>query len=185
MLIGIILASILIILIIFVIGSYNSLVKMRQVVREGYANLDVYLKKRYDLIPNLVETVKGYANHEKSTLEEVTKARSMITKASNISEKMQGEGNLDRCLKSLFAVSESYPDLKANSNFIDLQNQLKKIEEDISNARKYYNAVVRDYNIQLQVFPKNIVASMFNFKEEPMFSVSSEEERQNVKISFS
>ncbi len=181
---GIIVAIIVAIIVIFVISTYNSLIKMSQRVKEGFATMDVYLKKRFDLIPNLVETVKGYAAHEKSTFEEVTKARSSVANASTLEDKLQSENQLTGTLKTLFAVAEAYPELKANENFIDLQNQLKQLETDIANSRKYYNAVVREYNTSLLVFPKNIIASMFNFKEQAMFSVNNEAERETVKVSF-
>ena len=144
----------------------------------------VYMKKRYDLIPNLVETVKGYASHEKETLQKVIEARNFAQGATTVEDKIAGENALTGTLKSLFAISEAYPDLKANTNFLDLQNQLKSIEEDIANSRKYYNAVVKLYNNKCQVFPSNIIGQMFNFKLRQMFQVDSEEERRNVKVSF-
>lgn len=146
--------------------------------------MDVYLKKRYDLIPNLVETVKGYATHEKDTLEKVIAARNMAQGAATIEDKIAGENMLQGTLKTLFAVAEGYPDLKANTNFLDLQNQLKQLEDDIANSRKYYNAVVKQFNTKCEMFPSNIIASIFHFERKPMFEVESAEERQNVQVKF-
>ena len=146
--------------------------------------MDVYLKKRYDLIPNLVETVKGYATHEKETLERVIAARNMAQGATTIEDKIAGETALQGTLKSLFAVAEGYPDLKANTNFLDLQNQLKAVEDDIANSRKYYNAVIKEFNTKCEMFPSNIIASIFHFERKPMFEVESAEERQNVQVKF-
>ena len=146
--------------------------------------MDVYMKKRYDLIPNLVETVKGYASHESQTLEKVTAARNAAMTASSIDEKLKNENALTGTLKSLFAVAESYPDLKANTNFMDLQRQLQTIEEDIANSRKYYNASVKNLNNKIEMFPSSIIAGMFHFEKKPYFEVSSQEERENVKVQF-
>ena len=163
---------------------YNGFVKIKNRVDEAFATIDVYLKKRYDLIPNLVETVKGYAAHESGTLEKVVQARNMAQSARSDQEKIAADNMISGTLKSLFAVAEGYPDLKANTNFIDLQNQLKAIEEDIANARKYYNAVVREFNTKREVFPSNIIAGMFGFKARPLYEVENAEERQNVKVQF-
>lgn len=177
-------AVVIVVLIIVFIAMYNSFVRLRNNCEEAFATMDVYLKKRYDLIPNLVETVKGYASHEKETLERVVAARNMAQNASTLEEKAAGENALQGTLKSLFAVAESYPDLKANQNFTDLQDQLRFVEEDIANARKYYNAVVKQFNMKCQMFPSNIIAGLFHFERQPMFEVESAEERQNVKVSF-
>lgn len=163
---------------------FNGFIKLSAQVDESFATMDVYLKKRFDLIPNLVSTVKGYASHEKSTLEEVVSARSNISSATTLNSKIEAENNLTKTLKTLFAVAESYPDLKANTNFINLQEQLQKIENDIANSRKYYNAVVREYNIAIRVFPKNIIAGMFNFHPREMFVLQDNNERNNVKVEF-
>ncbi len=184
MILKIVIGAIIAILVIFIITAYNRFVKLKVKVDEGFSTMDVYLKKRFDLIPNLVETVKGYASHEKETLENVIKARNMTAAAGSMEEKFQSENVLSGCLKTLFAVSEAYPDLKANQNFLDLQNQLKRLEEDIANSRKYYNAVVREFNTAIQVFPSNIIANIFKFTSKPMYEVGSEEERENVKVSF-
>ncbi|MDD3186464.1 MAG: LemA family protein [Anaerostipes sp.] len=183
MVIGI-LVVIIIVIALFVVSNYNGLVKLKNNVEEGFATMDVYLKKRFDLIPNLVETVKGYAKHESETLEKVIAARSGVMSASTLEEKVESENILSGTLKSLFAVSEAYPDLKANQNFMDLQNQLNKIEEDIANARKYYNAVVKEFNNKIEMFPSNIIAGIFHFTRKPMFEVNTEEERENVKVQF-
>jgi len=180
---GYIIIGIVAILVLWVIAAYNGLVKFRNMVREAFSTMDVYMKKRYDLIPNLVETVKGYAKHESATLENVIKARNSAASATTVEGKIEGENALAGTLKSLFALSEAYPDLKANTSFMDLQRQLQSIEGDIANSRKYYNAVVRDYNIKIESFPSNIVASLFGFKQEPMFEIAAAE-RDNVKVQF-
>ena len=170
---------------LYVMTTYNGFIKLKNGVEEAFSTMDVYLKKRYDLIPNIVETVKGYAAHEKETLEKVVAARNMAQGAGTIEEKLAGENMLQGTLKSLFAVAENYPDLKANTNFMDLQNQLKVVEEDIANARKFYNGVVKQFNIKCESFPSNLIANIFHFEKQPMFEVDAPEERQNVKVSFS
>jgi LemA protein len=179
----IIIGGILLILALFVMGNYNAFVKLRNTVEEAFATMDVYLKKRYDLIPNLVETVKGYAKHESETFEKVVKARSVAMSGGNIEERQVSENNLTGTLKSLFALSENYPELKADTQFLDLQRQLEKVEEDISQARKYYNAVVKALNTKVESFPSNIVAMIFGFKRAVYFT-ADETERENVKVSF-
>ena len=183
MLIWIIIAIIIVLAIAFV-GMYNSFIKLKNSCEEAFSTMDVYMKKRFDLIPNLVETVKGYAAHEKETLEKVMAARNGIQSAATVEEKMAQENVLTGTLKSLFAVAEAYPDLKANTNFLDLQNQLNLVEEDIANSRKYYNAVVKQFNTKCEMFPSNIIASMFHFERKPMFEVDSAEERKNVEVKF-
>lgn len=178
----IIVIAIIVILALVVMGSYNGLVKTKNQAEEAFSTMDVYMKKRYDLIPNLVETVKGYASHESQTLEKVTAARNAAMTASSIDEKLKNENALTGTLKSLFAVAESYPDLKANTNFMDLQRQLQTIEEDIANSRKYYNASVKNLNNKIEMFPSSIIAGMFHFEKKPYFEVSSQEERENVKV---
>lgn len=180
----IIIIAIIVILALVVMGSYNGLVKTKNQAEEAFSTMDVYMKKRYDLIPNLVETVKGYASHESQTLEKVTAARNAAMTASSIDEKLKNENALSGTLKSLFAVAESYPDLKANTNFMDLQRQLQNIEEDIANSRKYYNASVKNLNNKIEMFPSSIIAGMFHFEKKPYFEVSSQEERENVKVQF-
>ncbi|HLG26135.1 MAG TPA: LemA family protein [Candidatus Gracilibacteria bacterium] len=169
----------------FVIGVYNSLVTLKNKVDEGWADIDTQLKRRYDLIPNMVEAVKGYAKHEKGTLEEVTKARNMAMAAKTPEDRAQAENMLTGALKTLFAVAENYPDLKANQNFMDLQQTLKDIEEHIQLSRRYYNATVRDFNTKLELFPNNIFAGMLGFGRRQFFELTKEEERENVKVSFS
>lgn len=184
MIFGIVILVIVVIIAIWAITGYNGFIKGKNSVEESFSTMDVYLKKRYDLIPNLVETVKGYAKHESETLEKVVAARNMAQSAGTIEEKIAGENALTGTLKSLFAVAESYPDLKANANFMDLQNQLKSVENDIANARKYYNAVVKQFNNRCEMFPSNILAGIFHFTRKPMFEVDAEEERENVKVEF-
>jgi LemA protein len=170
----------------FVIIIYNKLVRLRNTVRSSWSDIDVQLKKRYDLVPNLVETVKGYAAHERSVFEKVTEARSMAMQASSPAEKSKTENVFRETLKSLFAVAEAYPELKANANFMQLQSQLKELEDNIEYARRYYNAVVRDLNITIESFPSNMVASAFRFEKEEFFELEAPEiERKPVKVSFS
>ncbi len=183
MIIGLI--AVVVVVAIYVMTTYNGFIKLKNGVEEAFSTMDVYLKKRYDLIPNLVETVKGYASHEKETLENVIAARNMAQGAGTIEEKLAGENMLQGTLKNLFAVAEGYPDLKANTNFLDLQNQLKAVEEDIANSRKFYNGVVKQFNIKCESFPSNFIANIFHFEKQPMFEVDAPEERQNVKVSFS
>lgn len=181
---GIALALVLGIVLFFWAG-YNGLVRKRNEVEEGFSTMDVYLQKRYDLIPNLVGTVKGYAKHESETLEKVIQARNMAMQAKPGSvEQADAENVLTGTLKSLFALTENYPTLQANTNFMDLQNQLKVIEQDIASSRKYYNAVVREYNTKIQVFPTNILARMFKFEKKPMFEIDDKEQRKNPKVEF-
>lgn len=182
--IGMIIAAIVVILIIWAIASYNGFIKAKNNVEESFSTMDVYLKKRYDLIPNLVETVKGYAKHEAETLNQVISARNVAESAATIEGRIQGENMLTGTLRSLFAVAENYPDLKANQNFLDLQDQLRQVEEDIANARKYYNAIVKIFNNKCEMFPTNILAGIFHFEKKPMFEIETEGERQNVKVEF-
>lgn len=172
------------VLVVFGIGIYNSLIVLRNKVDEGWSDIDTQLKRRYDLIPNMVETVKGYAKHEKGTFEAVTNARSAAMQAGTPDEKAKAENMLSSTLKSLFAVAENYPELKANTNFMELQKTLKEIEEHIQMSRRYYNGTVRDFNTKLQVFPNNIFASFLGFKKRDFFEID-EGERANVKVSFS
>lgn len=168
-----------------VIGIYNSLVTLKNKVDEGWADIDTQLKRRYDLIPNMVETVKGYAKHERGTFEAVTKARNMAMKATTPEQKAQAENMLSDTLKSLFAIAENYPQLKADQNFLNLQNTLKEIEEHIQLSRRYYNATVRDFNTKIEVFPNNLLAGMFGFGKREYFEIERAEEREAVKVSFS
>lgn len=175
---------VLAVLAFFVIALYNGLIKLRNKADEAWSDIDTQLKRRYDLIPNLVETVKGYASHESQTLEKVIQARNIAQGAQSVHDKEQAENMLTGALKSIFALAESYPDLKANQNFLDLQNTLKEIEEHIQMSRRYYNGTVRDFNNKLQVFPNNILAGTLGFKQKEFFQ-AAENEKQNVKVSFS
>lgn len=179
-----VIGGIVLILIIWIIASYNGFVKLKNSIEEAFSTMDVYLKKRYDLIPNLVETVKGYASHEKDTLERVIAARNMAASATTMEGRIEGENALQGVLKSLFALAEAYPDLKANTNFLELQGELSRMEEEIANARKYYNAVVKTYNTKREMFPSSIIAGMFHFGRKPLFEVGSDQERENVKVQF-
>ncbi len=181
--VGVLAAIIIAIILIWFASCYNSFVKLTNTCKEAYATMDVYLKKRFDLIPNLVETIKGASNYEQSTLQKVIDARSRIESAGSTSEKLEGENQLTSSLRSIFALSESYPDLKANQNYNDLMEQLRRIEEDIANSRKYYNAVVKRLNNKVEMFPSNIVAAIFHYETQPMFEITSEE-RENVKVQF-
>jgi LemA protein len=171
-------------LIFFVIGIYNNLVQLRTLVEEAWSGIDVQLKKRYDLIPNLVNTVKGYAEHEKDTLEKVTKYRSIAMNAETPKEQIEAENQLSATLKSLFAVSENYPDLKADSSFLNLQAELSDVEDDLEKARRYYNGTVREFNIKIDTFPNNLIAGMLGFSKKPFFEAEPEA-RENVKVDFS
>lgn len=168
------------------IALYNRLVRLRTTVRSSWSDIDVNLKKRYDLVPNLVETVKGYAAHERGVFENVTKARSMAMNASTPAGKSKAENIFGETLKSLFAVAEAYPDLKANANFQQLQSQLKELEDNIEYSRRYYNAVVRDYNISTETFPSNLIANQFKFEKDEFFELEEPGmEKKPVKVSFS
>lgn len=179
----IIIIAVVAVLVIWFISMYNSFVKLNNKVEEAFATMDVYLKKRFDLIPNIVETVKGYAKHESETLEKVVAARSSVQSASTDAEKFEAENQLTGTLRTLFAVAESYPDLKANENFINLQNTLNQTEGEIAQSRKYYNAVVREYNDKCQMFPSSIIASMFGYSKKAMFEID-EAQRENVQVKF-
>ena len=182
---GIIILVVLVLLVLFGIGMYNGLVRLKVQCDNAWADIDVQLKRRYDLIPNLVETVKGYAGHEKGTLEAVINARSRAMSATGPADKAQAENMLSGALKSLFALSEAYPQLRAIESFTSLQNSLTQIEDTVQNARRYYNAVVRDLNTKILQFPTNIFAGMLGFKEREFFEVSSAAEREAPKVSFS
>jgi LemA protein len=172
------------VLVLIVVFLYNSLVKKRNRVQEAWADIDVQLKRRHNLIPNLVSAVKGYMKHERGVLENVTKARAEALKASGREEVEKGENMLSDALKTLFAVSENYPDLKASVNFLELQRELSDTENKIQAARRFYNSNVRDYNISVQSFPVNLIAGTLKFKEEELFKVEIEEERGVPKVEF-
>mgnify|MGYP003460860995 FL=1 len=167
------------------ISIYNKLVRLRNTVKTSWSDIDVQCKKRYDLVPNLVETVKGYASHERTVFEKVTQARSMAMQATTPAAMAKAENMIRETLKSLFAVAEAYPELKANANFLQLQSQLQELENNIEYARRYYNSVVRDFNIMIESFPSNIIASFFTFKQAELFQLEAPEaERKPVKVSF-
>ncbi len=173
-----------IVIAIAVVNYYNVLVALKHRVKEAWADIDVQLKRRYDLIPNLVETVKGYATHEQETLEKVIQARNSAMNAKSTSEKAETENQLSQTLKSIFALSENYPDLKANENFKHLQEELVDTENKVQASRRFYNTNVRDLNIKVDVFPTNIVANMFGFKKESLFEIANKEERNNPNVKF-
>lgn len=182
-----------VVLAFFVMFSYNGLVKLRMRVNEGWSDIEVQLKRRFDLIPNLVETVKGYAKHESETLEKVMEARSKATQVSidpsnataeDMAAFSQAQQGLSGVLSRLFAVSENYPDLKANQNFMQLQNDLTDTEDKIQAARRFYNGTVKDFNTKVELFPSNIIAGMFSFKKREFFEVGDEKERENVEVKF-
>jgi LemA protein len=166
------------------ISIYNRLVKLRTMVQEAWSSIDVMLKKRHDLIPNLVETVKGYATHEKETFEMVTRARSAAMSAGTVMEKEMAEKNLNQAMMNLNAVAEQYPDLKANTNFLQLQGELSALEGDIEKSRRYYNGTVRENNILVETFPSNLIANMFKFTKSVFFELDNIAERVVPSINF-
>lgn len=183
MVVGIIVA-IVVILIIAVIGMYNSLVQARIKVDNAWSQIDVQLQRRFDLIPNFVETVKGYMTHEKETFEKITNLRSSWSESKSISEKASLDNELSNTLKTIMAVAENYPDLKANQNFSELSEELRNTENKISFSRQFYNDTVTMYNTKLEVFPSNIIAGIFKFKARDLFTAENEEARKNVKVDF-
>jgi len=175
------------VLVVAIISLYNGLIRLKNRVDEAWSDIDVQLKRRYDLIPNLVETVKGYAGHEKETFEKVTKARTEAMAAQQTGDakkQAEAENMLSGTLKSIFALSENYPDLKANTNFLELQKELSDTENKIQASRRFYNGNVRDFNTKLQVFPTNIIGNMLGFKDREYFEITEEKERDNVKVKF-
>lgn len=176
-----ILIGIVILLVLICLIIYNSLVKSRNLVKEAFSTMDVYLKKRWDLVPNLVEVVKGYTSYENNTLINITELRANSYNDLTMDKKININEQLTNAISSIIAVSENYPELKASENFLNLSKSLTKIEDDIANSRKYYNGTVRIYNNKIQMFPSNIVASLFNFKEASMFEAGIEE-KNNVKV---
>lgn len=179
-----------IIIVLIILGGisvYNDLIKLRNRCKEAWSDIDVQLKRRYDLIPNLIETVKGYAAHERELFEKVTEARTKAMEAKDLKEKGEAENVLSGTLKSLFAVAENYPDLKASENFLELQRELRDTEDKIQAARRFYNGNVRDFNTQIEIFPSNIIASMFKFKPMEFFEIEEEkaEEKETPKVKFS
>lgn len=181
--ISLIILIIFLILIAWIVITFNSLIKSKNRAKEAFSDIEVQLKRRYDLIPNLIETVKGYASHEKEVLEKVTQARTKAMEAKGIKEKLEAENALSGTLKTLFAVSERYPDLKASTNFLELQQELRDTEDKIQAARRFYNANVRDLNIKIESFPSNLIASLFGFQKMEFFEIEgSEKEVPTVKF---
>ncbi len=178
-----IIVAIVVLFILWLVGAYNGLIKNRVRAEEAWSDIDVQLKRRYDLIPNLVETVKAYAKHEKDLFTAVTEARSQAMQAKSLEAKGKAENQLTETVKSLFAVAENYPELKASDNFRDLQNELTDTENKIEAARRFYNSNVRDFNIALQSFPTNMIGNMFGFKVKDLFA-TDETEKEAPKVSF-
>jgi LemA protein len=181
----IIILAILAVIVLWAVVAYNGFVTLKNRVQEAWADIDVQLKRRYDLIPNLVNTVKGYASHEAQTLEKVTAARSQAMQAGTPAEHAAAENMLTGALKSLFAVSEAYPDLKANTNFLELQRELSDTENKIQAARRFYNGNVRDFNTKIESFPSNVIAKSFGFKQADLFDLEeTDAAKQNVEVKF-
>ena len=175
---------IIVVLIVAIVLCYNGLVQSRNKVKNAWSQIDVQLQRRFDLIPNLVETVKGYMAHESDVLEKVTSLRSSWTNAKTVEDKASIDSSLSSTLKTIMALSENYPDLKANTNFMNLQDELSKTEDKLSYSRQFYNDTVTKYNTQLEVFPSNIAAGLFGFNPEALFEVDNAEARKNVKVDF-
>ena len=184
MVVVVILIIVVVIVALMLVSMYNSLVKLRNQVKNAWSQIDVQLKRRHDLIPNLIETVKGYMHHERDTLENITKARSQAVEAESVGDKAKAEGELTKALGKFNLVVENYPDLKANQNFLSLQEELTSTENKISFSRQNYNDQVLFYNNKIQMFPSNIIAGMFNFKTEEFFEIEVAAEREVPKVSF-
>lgn len=178
-----IIIAIILLIVIYIFALYNSFVKLNNKVKEAFSTMDIYLRKRWDLIPNIVEVVKGYAKHEKDTLTEVVNLRNRAYDNMSTDEKIRANEELSKSMTKIMALSESYPKLQANENFKDLNSQLAKVEEDIANSRKYYNGTVREFNNKVEMFPGNIFATLFGYKSKTMFEASSNE-RENIKVEF-
>ncbi len=179
-----ILLAIIILVFLWVVFTYNSLVRLKNRAQEAWSDIEVQLKRRYNLIPNLVETVKGYASHEKEVFEKVTEARAKAMGAKDVKERQEAENALSQTLKSLFAVSENYPELKASQNFLELQRELRDTEDKIQAARRFYNGNVRDLNIKIESFPANLIASSLGFKKMDLFELEEAEERKTPQVKF-
>ncbi len=175
---------ILVLVFFWIVLIYNGLVRLKNRAKEAWADIDVQLKRRYNLIPNLVETVKGYATHEKEVFEKVTEARARAMGAADVKEKQEAENALSQTLKTLFAVSESYPELKASENFLELQRELRDTEDKVQAARRFYNSNVRDLSIRIESFPANLIASSLGFKKMELFELTEAEEREAPKVQF-
>ncbi len=185
MVVVIVLLALVLLVILFFVSNYNSLIRLRNQVKNAWAQIDVQLKRRHDLIPNLIETVKGYMNHERATLENITNARSQAVSAQGVADKAKAEAQLTEAMGKFNLVVENYPDLKANQNFLALQEELTSTENKISFSRQSYNDQVLSYNNKIQMFPSSIIAGMFNFKQEEFFEVEDKAEREVPKVSFS
>jgi len=181
--VSLVILGVVVILVVWAIAVYNGLIRLKNRVDEAWSDIDVQLKRRYDLIPNLVSTVKGYATHEKEVFEKVTEARTRAMGAQSATDKAQAENMLSQTLKSLFAVAEAYPDLKANQNFLELQRELADTEDKIQASRRFYNGNVRDFNTKIQVFPNNVFAGMLGFSNRDFFE-AAEGEKEPVKVEF-
>lgn len=179
-----IILGLVVLALLWLIAVYNGLVTLKNRVDEAWSDIDVQLKRRYDLIPNLVETVKGYARHESATMESVIRARAAAMGATSTADKAQAENTLSQSLKSLFAIAENYPDLKASQNFLELQNDLKDAEDKIQAARRFYNANVRDFTTKMQVFPNNVIVGRMRFKKYEFFEIGNEAERAAPQVKF-
>ena len=179
----IVILAIIVVIILWVIATYNSLISLKNRVKDAWSQIDVQLKRRFDLIPNLVETIKGYTKHESETLENVVKARNTYLSATLPEDQMKADGELTQAINKLFALTESYPDLKANTNFTDLQEQLKETENKIAMSRQFYNDIVMQYNNKVEMVPSNIVASIFKFQKQAFFE-AVESDRENVIVKF-
>jgi LemA protein len=176
--------GIVVVIILWLIGVYNGLIRLKNRVKEAWADIDVQLKRRYDLIPNLMETVKGYMKHEEGVLTKVTEARAAAMGAKGLGDKAKAENMLSETLKSLFAVSESYPDLKASQNFLQLQDEISDTENKIQASRRFYNTQVRDFNTKIEVFPTNMIAGMLKFKSKDFFEIEDQKEKEVPKVKF-
>jgi LemA protein len=175
--------AVLVLLAVFLVGLYNKLAKQKVVVEEASADIETFLKQRYDMIPNLVEIVKGYAKHEQETFKEITEMRAKAMSAGSLPEKMELEDQLTKAVSKIIAVAENYPELKANTNFLDLQSSLKDLEDNIQKSRRFYNGAARDFNTLIAVFPNNLLAGVLGFAKLPFFE-ASEEEKKNVEVKF-
>lgn len=174
-----------VLVVMYAISTYNKLVSKRTMSEEGFSGIDVQLKRRADLIPNLIETVKGYMTHEKSTLERVTELRTQAQSATNLDDRFKAEAGISKALGSIMMVAENYPQLQASSSFVTLQGELSSIEEQLQLARRYYNGTARDLNVLVEQFPSNIIAGKFNFEKKPFFEIENEADRNVQKVSFS
>lgn len=182
--IAIVILALVVVLALWGVGIYNSLITLKNRVKEAWSDIDVQLKRRYDLIPNLIETVKGYMQHEAGVFTKVTEARSIAMQATGTADKAKAENALSESLKSLFAVAESYPDLKASQNFSQLQDEISDTENKIQASRRFYNGQVRDFNTKIQVFPNNFFANLMHFVAFEFFEIENKEEKENIKVKF-